>query len=285
MKTIDSLNIVTTIIKTASPILVVLLIVQFMIWTLKTIVAAETNNSNQNKIPIRKKSSTDLMIENFTETLNKIKNKLFQSHKLSDKNLVEVLESGRVSFHIPYTSSLKPSILEYPSLEILKSTVVTKSILRNPNRVQFGNKPVGKKIIELGNNRIYSLSAKEFDQFCETRFNVAFKIRMDKIIDLSNKQELQPKMAYLIPRYEISFNTLLNVINEQINEDESKKLSKTMEDKIFFIIDSFEKEIQEVEESRYALEILEAEALEKSLEEQLEFEVKYIEKVKTDKHS
>jgi hypothetical protein len=277
----------TTIIKVASPILLSLLIVQIVIWGLRTIIAAETRNDGENNLPRKKKNPTELMIESFTETLNKIKSKLIQNQMLSGNNLVEILENDRISFHIPYNSNLKPSILEYPSLELLKSTVVTKRNLRNHNRIQIGQMTMSerKQIIELGENKTYSLSAKEFDQFCGSRFNVAFRIRMDKIIELSNKKELQPKMSYLIPRYEISFNTLLNVINEQLNDNKSKVISKTMEDKIFFIIESFEKELQQVEESRYALEILEAEALEKSLEEQLEFEVKYIEKVKTDKHS
>jgi hypothetical protein len=103
---------------------------------------------------------------------------------------------------------------------------------------------------------------------------------MNNLIQLCEKEELQPKLHYLIPKFEISFNTILNVINEQSKDKNLEQFPDSMVEKMFYIIESFEKELFEAEEKRMALELLTAKAVEKNLEEQLDFEVKYIDKVK-----
>ena len=91
------------------------------------------------------------------------------------------------------------------------------------------------------------------------------------------KKELEKTMSYLIPQYENSFTTILNVLNAHIEKLPDKQLSSTMETKILTIFESFEKKVIEAENKKKELDRLEEEGFVQSLEELLDFEVKFIE--------
>ena len=255
-------------------ILAVVIIINVLIWGFRVVISAEPRKRSSSNVDInpkkKKKATSELMIENFIETLVGIRSKAVGVQKIDGSYSVKILENGKVEFSAPNMLYAKLTISKFPSLEILSKNDPPRSVLRNPNR----------RIRHILDRNVYCLSAKEFDQYCETRFNAAFELRISEIIELCKKEELQQKLQYLIPRFEISFTTILNVINEQLKVKSVDQLPETMVEKMFYIIESFEKELFEAEENRCALESLETKALEKSLEEQLEFEVKYIDKVK-----
>jgi hypothetical protein len=96
--------------------------------------------------------------------------------------------------------------------------------------------------------------------------------------DIYKSKDLEEKMLYLIPQYELSFNTILNVLNSHIEKNPDKPISSSMEIKIITIFESFDKKVLEVEQKMKEMKLLEDEGFEKSLEELLDIELDILEK-------
>jgi hypothetical protein len=271
-----------------APLIFVLVLLNVSFRFLKFAASDNSSSSGGASKSNKKKTSTDLMVDNFIKILASIRDKTPRKGKESGIQSVKLTDDKKVSFSLQSIS--EPTISEYPSLEVFTNKQVFKEITRNPNRRHQFHKQSRHRYEGKSNDAItnvlsfeditYVLSFEDFNRFCKSPLNITFTIRMNNLIQLCEKEELQIKLHYLIPKFEISFNTILNVINEQSKNIGVEPFPDSMVEKMCYIIESFEKELFEAEEKRMALVSLTARAVEKNLEEQLEFEVKYINKVK-----
>jgi hypothetical protein len=276
---IDSIVIFADLFSKLAPLIFVLVLLNVSFRFLKFAADDNSSSSDNASKSKKKKTSTDLMIDNFIKLLALIRDKTPHKGKEPGIYSAKRFDNGKISFSLQSTP--EPTILDYPSLEVFTNKQVFREIVRNPNRRnQFHTHSRHRYEDNLKDVTTYVLSFEDFNRLCKSPLNITFTIRMNNLIQLCEKEELQPKLHYLIPKFEISFNTILNVINEQSKNNGVEQFPDSMVEKMFYIIESFEKELFEAEEKRMALELLTAKAVEKNLEEQLDFEVKYIDKVK-----
>ena len=214
-------------------------------------------------------------------------NKLSTLPEFKKPHVTNILEDGRIEFVVLKDTKEHPTLEKFATLEYVPNN--NEEFYPFETYDAYGNK-TGKKPIEdldkveldflvfMQNRKVYILSKNEFDEYAGTKFNSLFFNNSIKMNELYKSKELEEAMLYLIPQYEISFNTILNVLNAHIEKKPDKKLSSSMEDKIVTIFESFDKKVMEVDRKKKEMSLLEDEGFERSLEELLDFELQVIEK-------
>jgi hypothetical protein len=233
----------------------------------------------------------DIIVENsFFDTLSKI---FFQINKISTlpefnkPYITNVLEDGRIEFIVPKETKEHPTTDKFLTLEYVQSSdedsypFYTYDILGNKTgKKSMDNLSKGELefLLFIQNRKVYMLSKNEFIQYAGTKFNSIFFKNWTKMNDIYKSKDLEEKMLYLIPQYELSFNTILNVLNSHIEKNPDKPISSSMEIKIITIFESFDKKVLEAEQKVKEMKLLEDEGFEKSLEELLDIELGILEK-------
>jgi hypothetical protein len=235
-------------------------------------------------VPSVKTKEKESLMEgySFFETLKKITEQLNKLSKFQI-SIIDHLEDGYIKFEVTETIKKYPTVEEFPTLRnipyphkgyIIKDYDYGGEVVENFDALSKVQKAY---INSIQNKKMYIISQEEFDQYTESKLNSSFYVKWRKMIDLYKKRELEKTMSYLIPQYENSFTTILNVLNAHIDRRPDKQLSPLMETKILTIFESFEKKVIESENKKKELDRLEEEGFVQSLEELLDFEVKFIE--------
>jgi hypothetical protein len=241
-------------------------------------------------LEIQLETKSNLVENPFFDTLSKIYFQISKISALPEFNkpyITDILEDGRIEFIVPEETKEHPTTDKFSTLEYVKNS--------DEDAIPFytfdimGNK-TGKKTMEnlnkrelefllfLQNRKVYRLSKNEFIQYAGTKFNSIFFKNWTKMNDIYKNKDLEEKMLYLIPQYELSFNTILNVLNSHMEKNPDKPISLSMETKIITIFESFDKKVLEVEQKMKEMKLLEDEGFEKSLEELLDIELDILEK-------
>jgi hypothetical protein len=187
---------------------------------------------------------------------------------------VSLEKSGLIRFSLNEEMNESRIMEEF---NIIKEYSSIKMLITQKNIDKFTSKT--KRInYQLTMGGLWELSKDDFDNYCETKLNPLFKMRMEKIIQLVSDEELFTNMWPLVNKYEITFNTVLNVIDEYREMKTEQHLSEEIEDKILKIIDNFEQDVTKVKKQNKELKDEIDKGLEKSLNERLEIEVELLSK-------
>jgi hypothetical protein len=235
---------------------------------------------------IKKRSSKKIYTkseENFFKNLEQITSKLSKVQGLNKTgiiNIFDVYKDGQVNFDVIGSEDVHPKTEFFSTLESYfgdRNKVVISSELTNKENDFLLNNEDIEKLISLQKNNIpliqlsYYLSKSEFKKYASY-----FSTKWDKINEKYMIEEIKETITDLIPQYELSFNTVLNVLNAHIEKNPHKPLPLSLETKISLIFESFEKKINEIKRKKKEIISSEYKELEEKLEEQLEFELVFI---------
>jgi hypothetical protein len=246
-------------------------------------------STNKNKEILTKKSSstkmnlTKISKENIrkwqefikmTEKISLLSEEKLKSQYIQD---VSLEESGLIRFSL--NERMKETrimeefniIKEYPSIKMLITQKNIDKFTSKTKRINY----------QLRTGGLWELSKDDFDDYCETKLNPLFKMRLEKLIQLVSEEELFTNMWPLINKYEITFNTVLNVIDEYYEMKKEQQLSEEIENNILQIIDNFEQDVTKVNKQNKELKDEIDKGLEKNLNERLEIEVELLNKTST----
>jgi hypothetical protein len=160
-------------------------------------------------------------------------------------------------------------IKEYDSLKMFCEDGTTFSI---ENKVYFS--------YYLQEIDILELSFEDFEDYCQTKFNPLFANRMRTLINILNKEEMLKTLIELKNKYEITFNTIWNVLKEYTAVKGDQPLPLEFEENILHILEIFETEIMEANKKNENLKKEIEKSFEKSLNERLKVEVQLLERKK-----
>jgi hypothetical protein len=246
-------------------------------------------STNTNKKVLTKKSSTPkthlekIPKENirkwqeFIKMVEKLSLLSEEKSKFQYIRDVSLEKSGLIRFSLNEEMNESRIMEEF---NIIKEYSSIKMLITQKNIDKFTSKT--KRInYQLTMGGLWELSKDDFDNYCETKLNPLFKMRMEKIIQLVSDEELFTNMWPLVNKYEITFNTVLNVIDEYREMKTEQHLSEEIEDKILKIIDNFEQDVTKVKKQNKELKDEIDKGLEKSLNERLEIEVELLNKTST----
>jgi hypothetical protein len=227
-----------------------------------------------------------LLYEDFSTVTNPEKNSINNHKSLNEiRKLISYVwnDNGKKEY---FNFALAPKFgyFRFNSIhspEVLFKGKFTYELIRKKTDTDIAKLSVKEKKLLCSN--LYQMKAKDYFEWDESKETNVLKKDMLHLISLFENKNYQISLKPILLKYEITFPVLLNTLEETLKIE--KEIPESMSKKIINIFETFLAECN-IEISKIdKIEQLKKNGELKSLEERIDFEQKFIDKIKVIKES